>query len=497
MKEKSTWFDGIEDVRLNAILKERTSRHRKGPSLLAEAGAAPGFVFMRPPCRGDDCLDWPPKNHPPTDPCGGLHWTWQPDLAVRLITNKECPSQSDLTLLQHVLGGNLSNFNMPDPDVRASCSNGIVDILIWGNKVAANSCSDEARQRAQIPEDIADGGSFGVYVSAGLIRRLAQAAFEAAPKRLYANGFPGADGPIHLTGLSVHFESPNIVKTVITGYDDRPWPDVGFTTTITDALLDLRGCTTDSDTDPSRFDEVLALLFAALTTALAIFVPVLFPIPAFVLWTDADAIFNQPDNPSDGGVGCRLMAGLPDQISLPKTGGLPTETAGSFMAMAHLVDVGGTIPVAKKTKLVIPYNVPRVDATGILVSALATIMDRVPAAQVSGPSAISLEEHAASTFAQFGARVTDFFGRLAFSWTAGPNATISNPTAKSTKITFQRGNAKPGDHFARTVTVKVTDVEGSSATASLVVTIFAAETGESLPPVCKVKPWLEICSPGE
>ena len=66
MKGKSTWFGGIDDHRLNAILKERAKHHRKGPSLLREAAAKPGFVFMRPPCHGSDCLDWPPKN-PPRD----------------------------------------------------------------------------------------------------------------------------------------------------------------------------------------------------------------------------------------------------------------------------------------------------------------------------------------------------------------------------------------------------------------------------------------------
>ena len=106
-----------------------------------------------------------------------------------------------------------------------------------------------------------------------------------------------------MTGLSVGFEGPNIVKTFITGYDERPWPDVSFTTTITDHLLELRACTTESNTEPSRFDEVLAALLAALTTAVAVFVPVLIPLPAFVLWTDLDALLNQPDNPSDGGVG--------------------------------------------------------------------------------------------------------------------------------------------------------------------------------------------------
>jgi hypothetical protein len=45
------------------------------------------------------------------------------------------------------------------------------------------------------------------------------------------------------------------------------------------------------------------------------------------------------------------------------------------------------------------------------------------------------------------------------------------------------------------VTVTVRDGEGSTATASLVVTVFAAEPGDTPPPVCKVKPWLEECSP--
>src|SRR5207253_4613401 len=98
-------------------------------------------------------------------------WVWQPDLAARLVTNDPCPSQADLTLLQHIVGGNLSHFKLPDPDVRANCRNGTIDILIWGNKVAANSCSDQARQRAHVPDDIAVGGTFGVYINSSLIRR--------------------------------------------------------------------------------------------------------------------------------------------------------------------------------------------------------------------------------------------------------------------------------------------------------------------------------------
>ena len=297
-----------------------------------------------------------------------------------------------------------------------------------------------------------------------------------------------------MSSLSVAFKAPNIVKTIITGYDDRPWPDVGFTTTITDHLLDQRGCTTESNTEPSRFDEILAALFAAVTVAVAIFVPVLMPLPAFVLWTDLHDL-DRPDNPPDGGVGCRLVEALPSQIALPQTGGIVATTSTAMMA--RHVNLGDAIPQPKKQKLVIPYNQPRVDDRGILASAFVSIVDRVPAVSVVGPKSLYLDLHAASTYGYFGAHREDFYGKLTIAWTtAHSDIVISSPTAAGTKITFQRGNAKPGDHFDRTVTVKVTDVEGSTKTASLVVTVFAGEPGESVPPVCKVKPWLEICSPG-
>jgi hypothetical protein len=421
---------------------------------------------------------------------------WQPDLAARLISDEDCPTQASLALLEQVVASNLSSFKLPNPEVRASCNNRVIDILIWGTRVTPGSCGDLSRKRAVIPEDIAANGTFGVYLSAGLIRRLAQDAFDAAPKRLYSNGFPGVDGPIHLSSLSVAFESPNVVNTIITGYDDRPWPDVGFTTTITDHLLEQRGCTTETNTEPSRVDEILAALFAAVTIAIAVFIPVLIPLPAFVIWTDLNDL-DRPDNPPDGGVGCRLIEALPNQISLPETGGgsgvVATANTGT---MARRVDLGDVFPKPKKQKLVIPYNQPRVDDRGILVSAFAKIADRVPAVSVTGPSGLYLDLNASSTYGYFAAHPEDFYGKLTFAWTAsGSGVVIASPAAGATKITFLRGNAKPGDHFDRTVTVQVTDVEGSTATASLVVSVFAAEPGDSLPAVCKVKPWLEVCSP--
>ena len=242
-------------------------------------------------------------------------------------------------------------------------------------------------------------------------------------------------------------------------------------------------------TEPSRFDEILAALFAAVTVAVAVFVPVLIPLPAFVIWTDLHDL-SRPDNPSNGGVGCRLVEALPDQISLPQTGGLVGTT--STTVMARSVNPGDLIPQMKKQKLVIPYNQPRVDDRGIMTSAFVSIADRVPAVSITGPRSLFLDSNQSSTYGYFGAHNEDFYGGKAFVWTGDSNVTISSPNSPSTKITFQRGNARPGDQLDRTISVRVTDVEGSTATAAVVVTVFAAEPGETPSPVCKVKPWLEM-----
>jgi hypothetical protein len=492
MARKGTWIHGVDDAELAKRLAERKENSDSPPDRTG------GFIFMRPPChQREDCPDEPPEEGEPPDPCRGQTWVWQPDIAVRLINpmlDNQCPAASDLTRIRSALEKNLSQFRFAQPDVRVSCANGTIDILIWGNRVQADSCSEQARRRAEIPADIATGGNFGVYVNAALIRRLAEDAFNGSPKRLSATGYPSASGPIHLTGLSVVFKSPNVVQTVIAGYDDRPWPDVSFTTTITDHLLDLRQCQTSSETDASTFDEVLAVLFAAVAVAVTVYVPVLFPLPAFVLFTDLNAVINQPDNPGEGGAGCRLMQGLPDEIALPQTGGVLPPIVMHAMAAARL-DLDDIAIRPKRKKIVIPYNQPRVDARGILVAALVTLEDRMPAVAVTGPTSLLMGAPPAATFGVYAALPNDFYGTLTFQWSGGQNAEIANPNAARTRITFRRGNEAPGTTFDRTVTVRVTDAEGSTATASLTVSIYASDSDEGLPAVCQVKPWLPVCQP--
>ena len=149
MAPKSTWLGGIADSQLHKLLSERAARHRSGSSTVTPTTAGEGFVFLRPICTGNDCPD--PHLPPSDDPCRGQSYVWQPDLAVRLVSNEDCPTQAALKLLEQVVASNLSRFKLPDPEVRASCNNRVIDILIWGTRVTPGSCGDLARTHKYRP----------------------------------------------------------------------------------------------------------------------------------------------------------------------------------------------------------------------------------------------------------------------------------------------------------------------------------------------------------
>lgn len=494
-KHKQRWIRGVDDSDLE---KELARRARTNPRTVAPATGKSnrtpdsGFIFMRPVCDDYDCPGYPDPDDdtPPTDPCAGQSWVWQPDIAVQLNTGEaDCPSAADLARIEHGLGSNLSPFHLSNPDVRVRCTAGKIYISIWGNRVQPDSCSEQARQRAQIP-DLVAGGNFGLFINSSLIRRLADESFQAGPRRLSANGAPSSSGPIHLTGLSVAFKSPHTIETYVTGYDDRPWPDVYFTTTLTDELESLLGCTSTSDTESSIAAQIFSFLWLV---ALSVGIPLLIPVAGFVLFGDLDAALNQPDAGSEGGVGRRLLQTLPTEIPLPQSGGVapPMAMMGAVAARVRLPDIG--IEVERK-KLVIAYAQPTVDDRGLFVGALAGKQDRIPAAHVNGPSSLSVATGAAQTFGYYTAIAQDFFGKLVYTWSAGANATIHNQGQRSTKITFKRGTTAPGSSFQRIVKVTVTDPEGSTATAAHDVSIFVNDSPD-MSPLCMAKPWLPQCNP--
>jgi hypothetical protein len=141
------------------------------------------------------------------------------------------------------------------------------------------------------------------------------------------------------------------------------------------------------------------------------------------------------------------------------------------------------------------YLEPAVDDRGLFVAALATPADRTPAVRPIGPSNLSIYSNASETFGIYKVQADDFFGGLSFSWSGGSNVTVHSPNRAITRISFRRGATQPGNSFERTVTVRVIDAEGSSITASRIVSIYVSEP-DGLPPICQIQPWLPQCQPG-
>lgn len=445
-----TSIQGWRDPDLKATLKNNAKLTLA--SFLETKGHenAPAFVFLRPPCHGPDCDDFPDPDAPPKDPCAGLPFVSVPELAAQIRIFDECPSNASLRKVAQAIRGNVARFHMPDPDVRVTCRDGLISIRVWPSKVTTGSCHDKARDRAPTLKLIG-GGNFGIYVSSSLIRRLAAQAFSAMPKTLSDNGAPSPFGSIHLTGLSVAFKPPTVIETAVSGYYDDTFPDTPFVVTITDTLKILQGVDSETNRDTDIGLNVISfLILAALSAAL----PVLIPFTALVLFGDLNALINPPAGPQAGGVGGRLLETLPTEIPLPTTGG-------------------------KREKLHIDYALPHVDSTGLTVPGLTSRQLRSPSVGIFGPSRINFQAAGSGRSALYEAAATDFFGALTFEWSGNPSAIrIQSPNGARTKVVFKRGNHQPGDIFEATFSVTVTDEEGSSASRSFRVRLFINEAGE-------------------
>ncbi len=482
MKAKSTWFPGIADTQLALLLTERAKQ-----KFSADGSSNPDFFFVRPSRPIN--LAWP-------DGQCGPGFVEQMDMAVKAFL-PECPSAADLAAIQAALPGYLSKLGLPanQVDVRPKCQGTppALFIGIWSGTVQPGSCDDQARQNAlnafgdpsQDPlQDITADGTFGLYLSETLVTTLAQQAFQNMPKDLDEAGNPNPFGPLHLTALQVVFPSAgqpstNSLETYVNGYDDQTWPSIHFTVTFNDTLsvnfdadpsCGERQCATVTHTNYSKNVDILSDIVLALLT-------IAFPVLLAKLLALA---FDIPGGPNqNGGVGCALYDALPNDIPLPlRRPVLEARVAGSAAT--------GVLP--HKQKIHLCYLNPRFDYRGFFVSANQKLEDRTPAAQIDGPDSLVIDAKAGSVSALYNAAAADFFGNLSYAWSGGAAA---SPNAAATLVTFSRGQHKPGDTFQETIRVHVTDVEGSSVTASLTVSIYLSPV--SISPLCKAKPWLPQC----
>ncbi len=343
----------------------------------------------------------------------------------------------------------------PNADVRTACVSGTQRIGIW-LRPFVNNQDNQARDRGlQRLNILGAGETLTFFINAALIRRQALDGWNAAPKRLNGDGGADPNGPIHLTGFSVSFESPNRVVTKVTGFDERPWPDVDFTLTTTDTLSVSGGqvnCTSQRnlDVDTSWLNFLTGLFL------------ILLP-PLGIVFLVERIIVGSADAPSgDAGPGCAAAKLIPREILIP----------------------GGQ-------KVVPSYSRIEVSSGGIFAGGTFVVIPRAPAVTISGQSQISVVEGTTSLSRSYSIVTDDLRPPLQVTW-SGDGVAV-NPHAESTSIRFGLTGAQVGQVLTRRVAVTVTDADNLLASNELIVRIHITPSDGDFPPVCKVKPWLPQC----
>jgi hypothetical protein len=302
------------------------------------------------------------------------------------------------------------------------------------------------------------GETLAFFINSSLIYSRAVDSWNDQAKRLNGDSAADPNGPIHLTSFSLSFESPNRVVTKIGGFDERPWPDVSFTITITDTLSLSAGLvrcesvpTLDTDTSWLNFLTGLFLLVLR---------------PLGVVFLVERIIVGSADTPHAGeGAGCGAAALIPREILIPL--GL---------------------------KVMASYRRLNVSAGGIFTGGSFDVVARVPQVFLSGLVQLAVPEGTSSVVRAFRVQTEDLRPALQIVW--GGDGFPSNQGAESTGIRFNLGSTQAGQVLTRRVSVRVTDADGLAAQADLAVSIHIVpkdDDNDHFPPICKSKPWLPQC----
>ncbi len=398
----------------------------------------------RPLLRRDGDGEPPPPPPPPPPPVS------TPDLALQISF---ClPAELNDAIVSAV-----RQALDPNADVRTACVNGTQRVGIW-LRPFVNDQDNQARNRGlQRLNIIGAGETLAFFINSALIRRQALDGWNAAPKRLNGDGDPDSNGPIHLTGFSLSFESPNRVVTRIDGFDERPWPDVDFQITITETLS-LSGGQVHCDSQRDLNVDTSWLNF--LTGLFLIVLP-----PLGIVFLVERIIVGSADAPdTDAGAGCGAAALIPQEILIP----------------------GGQ-------KVVTSYSRLEVSGGGIFAGGTFAVIPRSPEVTIVGPIQISVVEGTASLIRSYSLRTEDLRPPLQIAWSGDGSAL--RPTEETTGFRFNLTGAQVGQVLTRRVAVRVTDADSLTGSAELIVRIHVTPEPEDdgFPPVCRIKPWLPQC----
>ena len=395
---------------------------------------------------------------------GSTQWRLQrPDGELKLVPDEEPPalvSVPDIafqfTPCVNSLASGLEDSMLaairdafPGADVRTLCrTSGRRPIQsqrvgIWMRPPVQNTDDEQVRTAGlESLSLLKPDEDFAAFVNEAYIRGEAFEAFAKMPKRLKKGGaIPDRHGPIHLTRLDVVFEAPDRIITTVDGYDDRLWPGVDFRLTTTDRPSasggQLRVDThTNLDTDTGWLADL-----ALATLGLGLFVSGWFLLATVV------------------------VAGL-----------------GGYVAVQSASPTGvlaGSVATRFPSKIMLPYrlalamNYQRVSVTvgGLFAGGSADLYTRTTAAATIQGRRRFWVRAGGRIRSRYEVTTDELRGPLRIAWKVD-GLVLGRGGRDSALVLFRAANARPGQVLQRRVHVTVTDADGLSAEAEVIVDLI-------------------------
>jgi hypothetical protein len=401
---------------------------------------------------------WNPEPEPGIPPFPEPPPVSTPDLALQFmpcLNNLPSPPNTDLEAglieaIKEAFGANA--------DVRYQCLSGDKGTIAIWLRPATSSSDDEARNRGLARIDILrTRENYAFFVNATLIRRSARETWDSTPKRLNENGGADANGSVHLTGMSISLRSPNQIITTIQGFDERPWPDVGFQLTTTDTLSVSGGeirchSNKDLDVDTSWLNFLTGLFLFVLPTL------------GRILVIEGIMVASTDTPNRESGVGCSVAHLIPGEILIP----------GGFKISAF-------------------YRRLNVSNGGVFAGGEIEPALRTPSVSLQGNSQFSVEIGTSAATGIYNFTHDDLLNPLRPVWTA--DGDVISPRGEQCTIRFNIGAARIGQVLTKRVHVRVTDRDGLDAEDELIVRIHVIASDPEIPIYCRKRPWLPNCLP--
>lgn len=359
---------------------------------------------------------------------------------------------------------NWARASFEDPQVLCYDSNEELTFGIWQYSTAKEDIlAARLAGLANLGSLRPQGSVFGAFAAASYLRRLIDTKWNSWPKRYrhQANQVvPDPNGAVHLTGYELRFEAPDRIVISVRGFDETSWPDVDFCLTLTSvfkidpATLKIQCAVTQTlDIDTSWLWHLAAACLVPLTPLALIF--------------GAEAIYvGAQEYSSTTTASTDPLASFPTEILLPS-------------------------PI----KLAIFYYHASVGELGIRVDGDVLPDEREATVEVVGPrTLVSLEP---TVEAEYRVDPRELLPPLSIAWSG--DGEIMSRTGSQFVVRFNTSGLRVGHPLTRTERVRVSDPYEVAAEMEFAVKVWAPNdpgrtaSEETVPSICKRKPWLMQC----